>query len=184
MEAVEIGGGGLDERGDGDGLFGAERDVAGAHFDGVEERMGANVPPDFLGVVDAVGADEEADVVLEFGVAGEGVGDAGAGEVLEYFGAVAFVAGVEAEPERRVGGEGHDVGKKVAHRIHDANGGFAVFDADVDVEAEDEVGAGDELEIFDDLVIARVGINLLGAPIGEGMSSAGDELRACDRWRA
>jgi hypothetical protein len=68
------------------------------------------------------------------------------------------------------------VGEKVAHRIHDADGGFAVFDADVDVEAEDEIGAGDKLEIFDDLVIARVGIDLLGAPVGEGVRCAGDEL--------
>ena len=44
------------------------------------------------------------------------------------------------------------------------------------MEAEDEIGACDELEIFDDLVIARVGIDLLGAPIGEGMGGAGDEL--------
>jgi hypothetical protein len=66
VEAVEIGCGGLDEGGDGDGFFCAERDVAGADFDGVEEGMGADVPPDFFGVVDAVGADEEADVVFEF----------------------------------------------------------------------------------------------------------------------
>ena len=176
VEAVEIGRGGLDERGDGDGFFGAERDVAGADFDGVEERMRADVPPDFFGVVDAVGAHQQADVVFEFGVAGEGVGDAGARKIFKDFGAVAFVAGVEAEPEGRVGGERHDVGEKVAHRIHDADGGFAVFDADVDMEAEDEVGAGDELEVFDDLVVARVGIDLLGAPVGEGMRGAGDEF--------
>ena len=175
MEAIEISRGGLDERGDGDGLLGAERDVAGADFDGVEEGMGANVPPDFFGVVDAVGADEQADIVFKFGVAREGVGDAGAGEVFKDLGAVAFVAGVEAEPEGRVGGQRHDVGQKVAHRVHDADGGLAVFDADVDVEAEDEVGAGDELQILDDLVIARVGIDLLGAPVGEGMGGAGDE---------
>jgi hypothetical protein len=119
--------------------------------------MRADVPPDLLGVVDAVGLDEQVDVVLELGVAGEGVGDVGAGEVFEDLGAVALVAGVDAEPEGRVGGQRHDVRQEVAHRVHDADGGFAVFDADVDVEAEDEVGAGDELEIFDDLVVARVG---------------------------
>ncbi len=68
------------------------------------------------------------------------------------------------------------MGQKVAHRIHDADGGFAIFDADVDVQAEDEVGAGDELEIFDHLVIARVGIDLLRAPVGEGMRGSGDEF--------
>jgi hypothetical protein len=169
---------GLDERGDGDRLFGAERDVAGADFDGVEEGMRADVPPDFFGVVDAVGLDEEVDVVFEFGVAGEGVGDVGARKVFKDLGAVALVAGLHAEPEGRVGGERQDVRQKIAHRIHDADRGFAVFDADVDVQAEDEVGAGDELQIFDHLVIARVGIDLLGAPVGKGVGGAGDELEA------
>ena len=36
--------------------------------------------------------------------------------------------------------------EEVAQGVHDADGGFTVFDADVDVEAEDEVGAGDHLE--------------------------------------
>ena len=184
MEAVEIGCGGLDERGDGDGFFSAERDVAGADFDGVEERMRANVPPDFFGVVDAVGAHKQADVVFKFGVAGEGVGDTGTWKILKDFGAVAFVAGVEAEPEGRVGGERHDVGQKIAHRIHDADRGFTVFDADVHMEAEDEVGAGDELEIFDDLMVARVGIDFLGAPVGEGMRGAGDEFELSVRGQA
>ena len=176
VQSAEIRSGGLDERGDGDGLFGAQRDVAGAHFNGIEERMRPDVPPDFLGVVDAVGADQQADVVLEFGVAGEGVGNTGARKVLEDLGAIAFVAGVEAEPEGRVGGERHDVRQEIAHRVHDADRCFAVFDADVHVEAEDEVGARDELEIFDHLVIARIGIDLLRAPVGEGMRGAGDEF--------
>ena len=70
------------------------------------------------------------------------------------------------------------MGEEVTQRIHDADGCFAVFDADMDVEAEDEVGAGDELEIFHDLVIAGVGIDLLGAPISEGMGRAGDKDEA------
>jgi hypothetical protein len=45
----------------------------------------------------------------------------------------------------------------------------------MDVEAEDEVGAGDQLQILDDLMVARVGIDLLGAPVGEGMRGAGNE---------
>ena len=171
-------GGGLDERGDGDGLVSAKRDVADADFDGVEEGMRANVPPDFLGVVDGVGLDEEVDVAFELGVAGEAVGEVGAGEVFEDLGAVALVAGLHAEPEGRVGGEREDVREEVAQGVHDADGGFAVFDADVDVEAEDEVGAGDELEVFDDLGVAGIGVDLLDAPVGEGMGCAGDEDEA------
>ena len=53
VEAPELAGGGLDERGDGDGLVGAEGDVADADLDGVEEGVRADVPPDFFGVVDS-----------------------------------------------------------------------------------------------------------------------------------
>ena len=48
----------------------------------------------------------------------------------------------------------------------------------MDVEAEDEVGAGDELEVFDDLVVAGVGVDLLRAPVGEGVGGSGDEHEA------
>jgi hypothetical protein len=67
------------------------------------------------------------------------------------------------------------VGEEVAKGVHDPDGGFTVFDAYVDVEAEDEVGAGDELEVFDDLGVAWVGVDLLDAPIGEGVSGTGYE---------
>jgi hypothetical protein len=48
----------------------------------------------------------------------------------------------------------------------------------VDVQAEDEVGAGYELQVFDDLRIARIGVDLLHAPVGEGMGGAGYEHEA------
>jgi hypothetical protein len=47
-------------------------------------------PTRSLGVVDALGADQEADVVLELGITRESVGDAGAGKVLEDLGTVAL----------------------------------------------------------------------------------------------
>jgi len=175
VEAEEVGRRGLNERRNGDGFRGAQGNVAGPDLNRIEVGMGSDVPPDLFGVVDAVGADEQVDIILEFGVAGEGVGDACAGEVFEDFGAVALVTGVEAEPEGGVGGERHDVGQEVAERVHDADGGFAIFNADMHMQAEDEVGAGNELQIFDDLVIARVRVDLLAAPIGEGMGCAGDE---------
>ena len=178
VEVPELAGGGLDEGGDGDGLGCGEGNVADANLDGVEERMRADVPPDFFGVVDAVGLDEEVDVLLELGVAGEAVGEVGAGEVFEDFGAVAFVAGLHAEPEGGVGGEREDVREEVSDGVHDADGGFAVLDTDVDVEAEDEVGAGHELEVFDDLGVAGVRVDLLDAPVGEGMGGSGDEDEA------
>jgi len=69
-------------------------------------------------------------------------------------------------------------GGGIAEGVHDADGGFAVFNSHVDVEAEDEVGASYELEVFDDLGVAGVGVDLLDAPVGEGMGGAGDEDEA------
>ncbi len=46
------------------------------------------------------------------------------------------------------------------------------------MQAEDEVSAGDGLQVFNDAAIALVGIDLLLAPVGEGMRCAGDEHQA------
>jgi len=37
------------------------------------------------------------------------------------------------------------------------------------------IGAGDELEVLDDLGVAGIGVDLLDAPVGEGMGGSGDE---------
>ena len=100
------------------------------------------------------------------------------GKLVEDFGAIAFRVRdrVAAVLERRVSREREQVGW--AHRIHDPDGGFAVFDADVHVEAEDKVSAGDDSGgPSTTLMIPRVGIDFLLAPVGEGMSGAGDEQR-------
>ena len=168
----ELAGRRLDQCGDGDGLLGPEGDVADADLYCVEEGVGADVPPDLLGVVDAVGLDEQADIAFELRVAGEAVGQVGAGKVLEDLGAIALVAGVHAQPEGRVRGQRQDVRQEVAQRVHDADRGFAILDADVDVQAEDEIGAGHQLQVFDYLGVAGVGVDLLDAPVGEGVSGA------------
>src|SRR5882672_8348041 len=64
VELVELDHRGLDQRGQRYGFFYAHGDIAHAEFEGVEEWMRADVPPDFLGVVDATGLDQEIDEVL------------------------------------------------------------------------------------------------------------------------
>ena len=61
--------------------------------------MGADVPPDLLGIINALGLDQDVDVVLELGVARERIGDTCAWEVLKYLGAIALVARIQAQPE-------------------------------------------------------------------------------------
>ena len=83
---------GLDDRRHRDRVVDARLRIADSHFERVEERMEPDVPPDLLRVIDAVGADEELQVILVFGEAFEGIGNAGARETLEHFQAVTFEA--------------------------------------------------------------------------------------------
>ena len=100
VELVELGDQGLDERGDGDGFFEAHGKIHDAELESGEVRMGTDIPPDFLGAIDAVGLDEEVDEVGVLAPAWEIVGDVGARELVEDFAAVALEAGFEAKPER------------------------------------------------------------------------------------
>ena len=62
--------------------------------------------------------------------------------------------------------------------VHHVDRSLAVLDADVDVQAEDQVGARDHLHVLDDLLVALVGMDLLRAPVGERMRAAGGEPQA------
>ena len=68
--------------------------------------------------------------------------------------------------------------QEVPELIHQVNQRLAVLDADVHVQAEDQVGARDDLHVLDDLPVALVGIDVLVAPVGERMRRAGDETQA------
>jgi len=51
------------------------------------------------------------------------------------------------------------------------------FDADVDVQAEDEIGARDHLHVFDDGVVALIRVDPLFAPVGEGVRGGSREAQ-------
>src|SRR5271163_4812659 len=102
----------LDEGGNGQRLLRAHGQVANPHLDGVEEGMRADVPPDLLGVVEAIGLDEHVNEVFEVAVAGEGVRNIGARELVEDLGAVAFESGVITAPKGRVSRERKDMGQE------------------------------------------------------------------------
>ena len=155
MQLVELDRHGLEERGEGDRLLDPHRHVADAELEGVEERVRADVPPDLLAVVDAVGLDQQLDVVVVLGEAAEVVRDAGAREAVEDHAAVRLEAGVAALPEGRVGGQREEVRQEVARLVHDVDRRLAVVDADVDVQAEDQVRPRHLLQVFDDLLVAR-----------------------------
>ena len=178
VELVELGDDGLHDRGEADGFVHSHRDVAHAELQRVEERVEADVPPDLLRVVDAPGLDEQVDVAVELLDGLEQVGDAGARKTLEDLQAVGGEAGVAADPERRVGGQREDVRQEIARGVLELDGGLAVGHADVDVQAEDEVGAGDLLEIVQHALVALAGGDLLVNPVGKRVRAGGGDAEA------
>src|SRR4029077_1753647 len=63
----------LDQGGDRKRVVHARLGVADADFKSVEHRMQPNVPPDFLGIVDATGLDQQLAVIFVLGKRFEGV---------------------------------------------------------------------------------------------------------------
>ena len=175
MQLVELGHQGLDEGGDGDGLLGAGGDVADPELQGLEVGVGPHVPPDLLAVVDAVGAHQQLDVAAVVVPGAVGVRDLGAREPLEDRGAHRLHARLPAAPEGRVHREREHVGQEGAHAVHDVDLGFSVFDADVDMEAEDEVGPGQVLHLVHDVLVARAVRDLLVLPVADGVGARGHD---------
>ncbi len=54
---------------------------------------------------------------------------------------------------------------KVTRGIHQMNGNLAIFHANVNVQAKDQIGAGDHFQILDDVVIPFVRVDFLVAPV-------------------
>ena len=137
--------------------------------------MRPHVPPDLLRVVDAVGAHQQVDEVVVVGPARERIRDVGSRELVEHLAAIRLEPGVHAEPERRVRRQRQQVGQEVADLVHQLDEGLTVLDADVHVEAEDEVRPRHQLHVLHDLEVAGIRIDVLLAPVGERMGGAGDE---------
>src|SRR5256714_5031447 len=144
---VELRNYGLDQGGDCEGIVDARLRIADAHFQGVEKRMEPDVPPDFLGVIDATGLDEELAKIFVLGEGLEGIGNSGAWKAFEHLQAITFQAGVLSHPKRRVHRERVDVRQKITRLVHHVDRGFAAWDSDMDMQAEDQVGPREPLHV-------------------------------------
>ena len=120
--------------------------------------MRTDVPPDFLRVVDAIGLDQQLDEIFVFAPAGEIVRNVGARKFVEHLAAIGFQSGIHPQPERRIGRERQNVRQKIARMIHQLDGGLAIFHADVNVQAENQVGARHQLHILNDVLVTLVGM--------------------------
>src|ERR1700754_3435426 len=100
MQAVKLSCGGLNERGNGQRLFGTHGKIADAHLYRVEKGMWTDIPPYLLGVIEAVRLNEQVDEAFELGKAVEAVRNIRARKLIKNFCAIALQASLHAPPER------------------------------------------------------------------------------------
>src|SRR5258707_6346166 len=108
-ELIDLYADGLEERGDAHRLVDGHRHIADAELHGIEEGMYAQVPPDLLCIVDAIGLYEQFYKIVIGLDAFKVFGDARAGEFVKYFCPVGLVSREPSFPEGGVGAEGIDM---------------------------------------------------------------------------
>ena len=68
--------------------------------------------------------------------------------------------------------------QKIARLIHDVNGGFAIGNADVDVQSENEIRARQQLHVFHDLPVALAFGDELIVPMRKRMRAGRGDLQS------
>ena len=68
--------------------------------------------------------------------------------------------------------------QEIAHHVHHIDGGLLVWHGDMHVHAEDQQGACQLLQLFDDIFVAFPGGDDLVYPAGERMRAGGGDLQA------
>src|SRR5579871_5533283 len=115
------------------------RHVEDAKLYGLEKGVRANVPPDFLGVVDNLCLYQRLDIRLKIGPGRHRLGDAAAWKWPPDHLAIRFQAGEATVPEGRVGRERQEVRYPGTQLVHERDGQFVALHAHVNVQAE-EIG--------------------------------------------
>ena len=131
--------------------------------------MQPDVPPDFFRVVDATGFDQQLAVVVVLRKRFEGIGNASARKTFEHFEAITFQPRIMAHPERRVDRESVDVRQKIARLIHHVDGALAIGHSDMNVQPKDQVCPGEQLHVFDDLLVTFALSDVLVPPVRKRM---------------
>ena len=186
----------LDQGGERGGVGERRLGVHDPHLDGAEARLRAHVPPEEGRLGHGVAADQHVDRLDVLGVVGEGARDADPGEGLEERRPGRGEAGVAPLPEGRVDREREQQREVGAQPVGGVDRRFGVGHADVDVEAEGRLAAGqlahravDELVALaggdDDLLPDREGVGAgAGGPHRErpqGLVELAAQRRAAPR---
>src|SRR5947199_10274883 len=98
--------------------------------------MEPDIPPNFLGVIDATRFDEQVSVVRVLRKRFEGIGNASARKPFENFQPITFQSGVVSHPEWRVSRQRVSVRQGIARLMREIVGRYAVRTSDKNMQAE------------------------------------------------
>src|SRR5690606_22054094 len=150
VKFVDLGHETLHNGGQANGFLNSHRHIANPEFNRRVERVYAQIPPDFLGIVYGSGLDHQVNISVKFGHTAEIAGDSGTREFYKDLLAVRFEARLTAYPEGRVGRKRIHVRQEISHNVLDPYALFPVRNAYMNVKSEDKVGAGNISEVADD----------------------------------
>ena len=137
-------------RGEGDGVLDPRDGVADADLDRAPPRMWPDVPPDVRVVRDAAGLLELADDLRVVAVVLEPGRRARSWKRGEDQLPRRGEAGRLPSPERRVRRQSEQRRQLEQQAVHDLDRLLGIVDRDVDVHSEDQLAAGDVLELVDE----------------------------------
>ena len=127
--------------------------------------MEPDIPPNFLGVIDATRFHEQVAVVRVLRKRFEGIGNASARKPFENFQPITFQSGVVSHPEWRVSRQRVNVRQEIARLIHDMDGSFAIRNSHMHMQPEDEISPGQQLHVADNFLITLALSDELVAPM-------------------
>src|SRR5205823_4596223 len=178
VELVQLGHGSLDQRRQRNRLIHSHGDITYAELERVKKRVRADVPPYFLGIIDAVCLDEQLDEIVVFPPTGEIIRNIGAGKFVKDFATIRFQSRVHSQPEGRIGRECQNMRQEITRMIHHVDSGLAILYPDVHVQAENQVSARHQLHVLNNVLVAIAGSDFLGAPISKGMGGRRNQTQS------
>ena len=170
-----------EEGGDRQRVFQCRAAIGDAHFEGRKAVARPQIPPQFGGVLDQPGADQNVDMAPVFAPAGEPLGGAGARHLVEDGEPVGFEPGVLALPERRRGRQCQQMRQEIRGLAQQIDAQLVVRDADMDVHPADREAPPDALQIALEALVADALGGLLRLPSRKRMGRRGNRGHAMAR---
>src|SRR5690606_19808328 len=129
VKFVDLGHETLHNGGQANGFLNSHRHIANPEFNRRVERVNAQIPPYFLGIVYGSGLDHQVDVSVKFSNAAEITGYSGAREFNKNMLAVGLEPCLAAHPEGRIGRKRIHMRQEIPHDVLDPYALFPVRNA-------------------------------------------------------